>query len=195
MTPAAWIGLRIQEARETKGLTQEEVAVIVRMQGFTTWSRSSIAALETGRRDLSVSELLVMPWVMAALGQPCSLEELLDADVSLRLNDDVTVLPHRVSQVIRKPEPRTDGFAFTDAERRLAWKLEVWPAIIVGQSRKLWDGRRLAEERDRRLAQVEGSDELDKNSRQAKRGHITRELIAELEASLTGRSKRQKKVV
>lgn len=70
---------------------------------------------------------------------------------------------------------------FTETDRKVAKRSNLAPYLVVAGSRRLWGGRRLAEERDRRLAEVEGAGDLSPRSRQAKRGHITRQLVAELE--------------
>jgi len=68
-----------------------------------------------------------------------------------------------------------------DAERHAARKLGTTPERINMAAVGLW-GRTLAEERDHRLSEQAG--ELSARSRQALRGHITRDLMTELEAEL-----------
>ena len=177
ITPAARIGLRIRAAREAASKTQEDVALYMRSRGFQSWSRSSVAALEQGRRDLVVSELLAMPWVMAHLGAPCSLQELLDETVEADTPNNITFTGSEVSLTTTV---HVDT-GFTETDRKVAKRLKLAPYLVVAGSRRLWSGRRLAEERDRRLAEVEGAENLSPRSRQAKRGHITRQLVAELE--------------
>jgi hypothetical protein len=68
-----------------------------------------------------------------------------------------------------------------DAERHAARKLGTTPEQINVAALRRW-GRTLAEERDHRLS--EQTAELSARSRQALRGHITRDLLTELQDEL-----------
>jgi ADP-ribose pyrophosphatase YjhB (NUDIX family)/transcriptional regulator with XRE-family HTH domain len=65
----------------------------------------------------------------------------------------------------------------TDAERHAARRLGLHPAQIKLASRALWDHRDFASERDRRVGDV---GKLEARSRQARRGLVTRAMLAEL---------------
>jgi transcriptional regulator with XRE-family HTH domain len=67
----------------------------------------------------------------------------------------------------------------SDAERYAAQRLGVETSPLKLASRALWDHRNFDEERDRRVGDV---DELEPRSRQARRGLVTREMLAELRA-------------
>ncbi len=67
----------------------------------------------------------------------------------------------------------------TDAERHAAQRLGVEVAHVKLASRALWDHRDFDQERDLRVGNV---DELEPRSRQARRGLVTREMLAELRA-------------
>ena len=67
----------------------------------------------------------------------------------------------------------------SDAERHAAQRLGVEPSDVKLTSRALWDQRNFDDERDRRVGNV---DELEPRSRQARRGLVTREMLAELRA-------------
>jgi hypothetical protein len=69
----------------------------------------------------------------------------------------------------------------SDAERYAARKLGTTPERLNMAAMRRW-GRTLAQERDRRLNQK--ADDASARSRQALRGHITRQLMAELEDDL-----------
>jgi hypothetical protein len=71
----------------------------------------------------------------------------------------------------------------SDAERHAARKLGTTPEQLNMAAMRRW-GRTLAEERDHRLNEQVG--DISPRSRQALRGHITRDLITELEAELPG---------
>jgi hypothetical protein len=72
----------------------------------------------------------------------------------------------------------------SDAERHAARKLGTTPERLTIAAIRRW-GRTLAEERDHRLNERAGDVSLRRL--QALRGHITRELMAELEDELRGR--------
>jgi hypothetical protein len=63
-----------------------------------------------------------------------------------------------------------------EAERKAAAKLGVSPVVIAAAAYALW-GRSLSEERDRRVAAL---GEAPARTVQARRGHVTRTLLAEL---------------
>jgi transcriptional regulator with XRE-family HTH domain len=65
----------------------------------------------------------------------------------------------------------------SDAERHAAQRLGVEVAHVKLASRTLWDHQEFDKERDRRVGNV---DELEPRSRQALRGLVTREMLAEL---------------
>jgi transcriptional regulator with XRE-family HTH domain len=65
----------------------------------------------------------------------------------------------------------------SDAERHAARRLGVEPPELKVASRALWDRRDFDDERDRRVGDV---DQLEPRSRQARRGLVTREMLAEL---------------
>jgi transcriptional regulator with XRE-family HTH domain len=65
----------------------------------------------------------------------------------------------------------------SDAERHAAHRLGVEPSDVKLVSRALWDHRNFDEERDRRVGDI---DQLPPRSRQARRGLVTRHMIAEL---------------
>jgi hypothetical protein len=69
----------------------------------------------------------------------------------------------------------------SDAERHAARKFGTTPELVNLAALRLW-GRTLAEERDHRLSDL--AVDLPARRRQALRGHITRDLMTELEAEL-----------
>lgn len=76
--------------------------------------------------------------------------------------------------------------AFTDpadAERHAAARLGVEPAQVKIEARRLW-GRDFTAERDARIGQPAAIEQMDSRTLQARRGLVTRELLAELRAAL-----------
>lgn len=69
----------------------------------------------------------------------------------------------------------------TDTERHAAKRLGIEVPELKYTARTIWDHRDFDEERDRRVGNV---DELPPRSRQARRGLVTREMLAELDAFL-----------
>lgn len=225
------VGQRLAELRAEAGRRQEDVAAAARRLGMD-WTRATVAAVETGRRQLGLDEFLVLPLVLhEALGRDTvadlKLADLIDAerapqaaaygfDPDLRLAPRVGVNRHVVAWWL-EGEPATQGTRFLmteqeherlqeampgldslldavdqagmdpqeahwsskgDAEHKAAASLGVLSGPIGPASYLRW-GRSLTEERDARLA--ERADPSDPSRTvQAKRGHITRELIAEL---------------
>jgi transcriptional regulator with XRE-family HTH domain len=69
-----------------------------------------------------------------------------------------------------------------DAERKAADKLSVDPLVLAVGAAKLW-GRSLTEERDRRIS-YQTNDDVSPRTKQALRGHTTRQLLTELRQHL-----------
>jgi hypothetical protein len=178
------IGANLRELRGDK--TQEQLAQSVSFFGLR-WTRATIAALETGRRDLSKIEELVLATV---LGRP--LTELYDShgkDVQLQLTTRFAwAMPADSWSKLIRGEPVAGANAqrtFTEAEQKAAAKLGIKPASVSLLAGELW-GRSLTEERDRRLAESGvGGD------KRAHAGHITRGLLDELRAYTNNRRRKK----
>lgn len=63
-SPSAVVGARLREMRTQAGLRQDDVAAAARHFGLR-WTRATVAAVETGGRELTVSELLLLPRVLS----------------------------------------------------------------------------------------------------------------------------------
>ena len=198
----AWIGRNLRKHREEHGLRQDDVAHRVRELGVE-WTRAVIAAIETGGRTLDIGELVLLA---VALG--IRLSDLLEGDgdvlvgggvpVSLRLLRDLfkdnrgghtySALSFELAQRVTPPSDESRFvIAIGEAERRAAQRLGVTPLEISRQAFQLW-GRGLTDERDHRMQDAEpvlGATvaELQRKER-ALRGHVSRELVAELRAKI-----------
>lgn len=64
---AVIVGERLREFREEKGLRQADIASKALSCGLG-WSRSSVAALESGTRNLSIEEVILIPYIIAKAG-------------------------------------------------------------------------------------------------------------------------------
>lgn len=68
------VGRSLKRLREERGLRQEDVAARARAVGLATWVQSTVAAIETGRRALSLGEEL---FLQGLLGEPRLRDQLL----------------------------------------------------------------------------------------------------------------------
>jgi transcriptional regulator with XRE-family HTH domain len=98
------LGERLRTLREGGGKRQEDVAAAARGWGLS-WSRATVAAIETGRRQLSVGELLLLPAALNKLmltgtAAPAS-GGLLVADLLPERGDQWVALTRRTSVRVR----------------------------------------------------------------------------------------------
>jgi len=180
--PGPVIGLSLRTLRAERGLTQEQALEMLRRAGLD-WTRSNVASLESGRRqDITLSEIVLMT---LAFGVPLSrwlqghgggAAYLVRTGRAFNLNHAIAGLldgnaPDQAANVPLElnPEPM-----YLEAELHAAERLGVEPGELRAAAERLW-GRRLVEEREARL----GSD----RRRRGDRGHVTRQLLRELEAA------------
>lgn len=200
---ATALGQEIKALRERAGLRQEDVARAASAMGLD-WSRSSIAALETGRRDLSAGELLLLPLVLRlALGlDRLEVSDLLPGDrAMIEVAEGAHLSAGQLRRLLAGHASDVDpGLVVTadaaetaaamvavslehplgagEAERKAAARLNRPMIMILLASYRRW-GRSLTDERDRRLAEAV-SERAKPRTVQAIRGHITRALLDEL---------------
>ncbi len=99
---ATLLGQRLRALREGGGKRQEDLAAAARGHGLA-WSRATVAAIETGRRQLSMGELFLLP---AALNRLTGAEgpasgRLLVADLLPERGDQWVALTPRTSVRVR----------------------------------------------------------------------------------------------
>jgi transcriptional regulator with XRE-family HTH domain len=210
-TVSAAIGSTIRHLREAAGRRQEDVASSARDLSLL-WVHATVAALETGRRDLSIEEFLLLPRILQGAGIDRSLPDLL-GEGSIALSPAVAASAEELRGVLAGSQPDDDwkptvpgdslagakskygadlaviNEARDDATLKAARRLGVEPIVIAQGARKLW-GRSLAAERDERVKQG-GSDAGQARTLQAHRGHVTRALLDELRQALTTKKKRK----
>ncbi len=164
--------------REDAGLRQDAVAASARARGLP-WRRDTIAAIEAGRREVSLSDFITLR------GVPVQRDEVAS------LFTEAKKLPARIA-------------AEQDAELKAARKLGISARAVVDASVRLW-GRTLTQERDRVLRENVKIDNMAREywtargqqdlpparTLQAVRGHITRALLGALEAEINGRRRRK----
>jgi transcriptional regulator with XRE-family HTH domain len=184
----------LKRLREAKGWTQEGLATEAQARLGLEWTRDHVAAVERGARRLSVGEVLAFAHVFRT-----DLNEFLAADGWIELTPGfrakgLTELCSPGGWLLETENPASranDAFVAelesrrTPAEKaelaarqqvtqKAAKALGASPMALTVAAWQLW-GRSLGAERDRRL----GGD----GAAQAK-GHVTRQLYAELEAVL-----------
>ncbi|MFB7289017.1 helix-turn-helix domain-containing protein [Actinacidiphila glaucinigra] len=110
------IGERLKVFRDERELRQSDIARAAVAAGLQ-WARSSVAALETGARNLSVEELILLPAVIANAGgwdKP-----LIPNDAVVTLTGDIRIrtenLPEAFSRLF-EPEEASDDAKFFDPD-------------------------------------------------------------------------------
>jgi transcriptional regulator with XRE-family HTH domain len=195
--------LRKEGLGQGREVNQYTCATLLQAYGLG-WERSQLAKAERGERVHITVEQLVL--IAAALNVP--LVELVRCEPGERivLSDETTcdaefLLPMFEGAI--PPETRSrehidapfgrevvrdfeEGKAFTifkpapnETEEKIALALDVSPELVVNLSPILWN-LPVEDERERRLAERLGGEEVPTSSLSARRGHITRELTEEL---------------
>src|SRR5262249_49323241 len=149
----------------------------------------TIGLIEAGRRTLDMWEFLWLRRLFPNLGYVDFLR-LDPSDEPIAINPTLIVdsgtLPSFFRDGRANPHRRGDLQIATriaesqDAAIKAARKLGVDPETIQTASLKLWN-RSLTQERDDRLT---ADPDVSTRSRQALRGHVTRELISELQQEI-----------
>ena len=71
---AAFLGSRLRAEREARSLRQDEIAATARASGLN-WTQATVASIESGRRQVSLEELVLLPWIAAGrVGGPAAIE-------------------------------------------------------------------------------------------------------------------------
>ncbi|MGD0083564.1 MAG: helix-turn-helix transcriptional regulator [Acidimicrobiales bacterium] len=218
-TFASVLGANVRRVREEHGLTQDQLARLLRRSGLD-FSRSAIAALERGSgRGLDLGEVALL-----CLALETNLEHLLAGGGHVRVSESATIALGKIAPVLRgdgaalsdkdidtpmmREAAATDlrgavatvrarrgslsasqavaaeRAARSDAELAAARRLGVGADDLSFAAFGLW-GDSLTSERDRRVVAAipEGA---SPRSVQALRGHVTRQLLAELEPIVKG---------
>lgn len=199
---AAVVGRKVRAIREGARRSQEDLAAAADGAGLP-WTRAAVASLETGRRNLTAMELLLLPVALGDLdGASHTLAELLDDAPDILQTPSGAAIATELLRSIAEGEPTEDAEARErrfaapvaheallvflgrrEAERHAARKLGQEPDQVVWIAYQLW-GHGLTEEREARLAgRVEDE---DPRRLQALRGHVTRELLTELRQAMEG---------
>lgn len=197
---------RLREVRLEKGWTQEQLAIRAQEQGIQ-WNRDTIKNIEEGAREVSLEEFFPL---LPLLGM--SLEELLPEDIELELaggwrvhggtgatlrrlldgHRDAVVSPTTVQLRGTIPVAATATATVRLAEQKAAASLGITPTQVQELAERAWR-RDLTTERDARVSERTEDKEVSARSLQALRGHVTRELLAELRPLVKKKSRKTKK--
>ena len=188
----AVIRRNLRRLRTKLGWRQEDLAQRARARGLS-WAASTVTAIEIGRRPVSAGELLVLPTLLQV-----PLTELLAAEKDEVADvEGVLVTKAALDQIARgRPleeheseffvtPPRVEASA-TEAERKAARNLSqatnstITVPDLIAMAQLQWEGRRLDEERERRLMTSRRRGSLARQ-----RGHITAQLQKDLLEELT----------
>jgi transcriptional regulator with XRE-family HTH domain len=181
------IGGEIRRRREDAGARQEALAFAA--QGFgLNWTQPTVAAIENGRRALSLGEAGLLGMIATFAGLSPRLRLL---DFIPDTDEQVIVAPGHEAQLKKirwlygtldeQEGIRGDHQAvrvepiITEADRKAARALRVNPETVRWAAFQLW-GHGLVEERDRLVA--------DPAATAQKRGRVTRGLVARLRARI-----------
>lgn len=181
------LGDRMRQLREQRGMPQDEFARLARQRGLDKWTRSTVAKIEGGQRELKAGELLLLPYVLRV-----ALEELIPttkfADLGPGLSKVETKalrsllrgsVPNPVSSPVTEPAEAEEK-----AGRTLGWRVDD----VTNRAVRLW-GLSLTGERERRLMRQLGGRSVPPESKQAIRGRITRQLLVELAGTVKERKR------
>lgn len=163
----------LRQRREAAGLTQDRVTTAARGLGLN-WTRATVAAIEIGRRELSLAEFVTLRGADVAAGEL-----------------DVFFAKARA-----KRGAAGDDAEHMEAEIKAARRLGVEPGAVVAAARRLW-GRTLTDQRDALVraaigeSRPAGAHAGVARAIQARRGHVTRVLVADLSQALTARAKKK----
>lgn len=185
------IGENLRRIRDELGLTQAELARHLQACGVF-WQRSHIAALEAGNRETVGEGVLAM--LAGALER--AVADFFAGDGLVRVTPDAVTTRRGLRELFSGLEPNAAVVLSTRATKRrfdemmpgseqvsfqadaeLAQRLGLRPADVYEVAERLWGGRNLHQERDRRVAEL---GEMTSSERRARRGHVTRQLIKEI---------------
>ena len=181
----AAVGENLARIRESRRQTQREAAGFLREHDLE-WSAGKIAQIESGRREsIRLDEL-----VLLSNAYEVPLTEWFEGDGSIYLTDDSRIARTNLRYALAGGEIslmhkglRQRTYAYTDVDRAAALALNTTQEWIREISEHLYK-RSLAEERDARIGDI---GDLSARSLQAKRGRVTRVLIEEIAAEMSGR--------
>jgi transcriptional regulator with XRE-family HTH domain len=176
------IGANLRQLRDRRSWTQDQVAKRVQVAGLP-WTPDVVSDLEAGRREqVTVGELAALTW---ALG--IDIASWFEGEGWMQISPHARVdragmrslLHGQADAIFEVFEPLSVSLG---PETHAAKRLGVDVFDVLQAADQLW-GRRLDEERDRRLGATEA---FAPEQLRARRGRVTRTLLEELKQALEG---------
>ena len=174
------IGGNLRQLRDRRSWTQDQVAKRLQAAGLP-WTPDVVSDREAGRREeVTVGELAALTWALG-FDVACWFEGEGWIQISPHARVDRagmrSLLHGQAEAIFEVFEPLSVSLR---PETHAAKRLGVDVFDVLQAADQLW-GRRLDEERDRRLGVIEafGPDQL-----RARRGRVTRTLLEELKHAL-----------
>lgn len=139
------IGGQLRALRDRHGLRQDDLAARARQLGLR-WDRSTVAGIENGRREVSLGEFVLLPYILSrAVGVPVELPQLLTTEQAwVRVGPDAVVSTEAVGAALHgaadavKPKEldvpwvrALQGQASGSADARLAPLSALWPGVTA----------------------------------------------------------------
>jgi transcriptional regulator with XRE-family HTH domain len=197
----ALIGRNVQRLREELGATQDDLVQALRLSGWQA-SSATVMPLERGERALGFEEVLILADVFnvpvakllaGADNETVQVGWLYPGGAS-QVSNRLTRSPHstrsktwqKLQQGRKVIRIDTGGYfeLVREADTYAAERLGVSADDVGRRARVLW-GRTLTDERDARTEKRVAPD-ASPRSRAIVRGHVSRELLAELEGEGEG---------
>lgn len=178
------IARNVSELRADRGATQPDLAARMHASGFA-WSTNRVTQIETLRRPVSLLEVVGLAHVFFV---PVSRLLAGDDEITLPSGDTMplAVVRDALAGVDRgeirelTAEESAQWQASGDDLRKMAAKLGVSPSDFETLAYRVFK-QSFRAEREARLGDVSG---LSKRSAQTKRGHVSRNLLAEIREHL-----------
>lgn len=193
------LGHRVRTLRAERGWSQLRLAELAVESGLRDWRRPLIANLEAGHRRLDIGEAIVLASIFGLpLADLVPSERLLLTEHRAMSSDQVrwylTGGHEGVEDGSRDLEMDAGYFAWVlaratemeEATAKAARTLGVSSAELADLAETVW-GASLTAERDRRLAEMPDAEQISARTRQARRGHMTRNLLSELREHMTAK--------
>ena len=192
------LGMNLDRMRKEKGWSQDDL-VSRGWQVGLAWSRTTIAALEDGKRAVELGEVVLLALILNS-----SVADLLAGDDVTLVGEETGIWLDDVRQVLmsdqqaaresfpdihrRVSEVREELDDYNrvmlsangEAEQKAARKFGVTPQTIAQAAYDKW-GRSLTDERNLQVQQLDWVDETSTRQVQALRGHVTRQLLDDIE--------------
>jgi transcriptional regulator with XRE-family HTH domain len=172
----------------SRRLTQAGLAQRMRRVGLP-WTEATVAAVELGRREPSVLELAALCGIFGV-----GVDQLLHATgrgERIATPGGVPQDPFDIVEALTNGSPLSDGNPargwspklVDEVTRKVASRAGLDPKSLDAAARKRY-GVSLVEERERRLDADGAESGASPRSIQARRGHIMRQLLGELDAEV-----------